>query len=107
MNRFARAGAFKPVLVLLALVALAWPAGAQTRSFLWKATSKEKPGSLVYLVGSVHMLTKDYYPLSPTLDRAYKDSTLLVEEVDLGEMLEPTAQAALLARGLLPAGQSL
>ena len=35
--------------------------------------------------GSVHLLTKDYYPLSPALDTAFKDSDLLVEEVDLGE----------------------
>ena len=61
----------------------------------------------MYLVGSVHLLTKDFYPLDPVLETAYKDSTLLVEEVDMGEMLAPDAQMTLLTRGMLPAGQSL
>jgi uncharacterized protein len=73
-------------------------------SFIWKATSQQ---GVVYLVGSVHMLTKDFYPLAPPLEAAFKDSNLLVEEVDLAEMLAPTTQFSLLARGMLPAGQTI
>ena len=40
----------------------------------------------------------------PGLDAAFKDSDLLVEEADLGEMVAPAAQIALLTRGMLPAG---
>jgi uncharacterized protein YbaP (TraB family) len=75
-----------------------------SRSFMWKATSRQ---GVVYLVGSVHMLTKDYYPLAPALESAFKESDLLVEEVDLAEMLSPNTQFSLLARGMLPAGQTL
>jgi hypothetical protein len=71
---------------------------------MWKATRQQ---GAVYLVGSVHMLTKDFYPLAPALDAGFKDSDLLVEEVDLAEMLAPDQQFALLARGMLPAGQTL
>jgi uncharacterized protein YbaP (TraB family) len=74
------------------------------RNFLWRVGNGT---GAVYLVGSVHLLTKDYYPLSPALDTAFKDSDLLVEEADLGEMEAPASQFALLTRGLLPAGQSL
>jgi uncharacterized protein YbaP (TraB family) len=77
---------------------------AATRNFLWKASGKQ---GVVYLVGSVHMLTKDYYPLSPALDSAFKDSDLLVEEADLAEMLSPSAQLQMLTRGMLPSAQSL
>ena len=73
-------------------------------NFLWKAT--KGPGSL-YLVGSVHLLTKDYYPLSAALDRAFKDSDLLVEEVDMGEMTATENQLQMVMTGMLPAGQSL
>lgn len=73
-------------------------------NFLWKATKGQ--GS-VYLVGSVHLLTKDYYPLSPALDAAFKDSDLLVEEVDIGEMMAKENQLQMLMDGMLPAGQSL
>jgi uncharacterized protein YbaP (TraB family) len=77
---------------------------AVEHSFLWKATRQQ---GVVYLVGSVHMLTKDFYPLAPPLEAAFKDSNLLVEEVDLAEMLSPTTQFSLLARGMLPTGQTI
>jgi uncharacterized protein YbaP (TraB family) len=93
-------------LVAAALVAtlLAAASGAADRSFLWKATRGQ---STVYLVGSVHMLSKDYYPLSPALEAAFRDADLLVEELDLGEMYASDSQLKLLARGLLPGGQTL
>src|SRR5437867_2934245 len=86
-----------PLVAAIVLCVPLAPASAQTHSFLWKAT---RGTSLVYLVGSVHLLTKDYYPLSPALEAAYKDSGLLVEEVDMGEMLGADAQMKMLARGM-------
>src|SRR5690348_2711097 len=85
----------------LASAAVLWcvPAHAQSHSFVWRAT---KGQGVVYLVGSIHVLTRDYHPLAPALDTAYRDSALLVEEVDMGEMLGPDAQMQLLARGMLP-----
>jgi uncharacterized protein YbaP (TraB family) len=71
----------------------------QAKTFAWKATGK---GGVVYLVGSVHLLSKDFYPLNPALEAAYKDADLLVEEVDMAEMLDPTAQMGFLTRGMLP-----
>ena len=88
---------------ILALTLIA-PTHAAGKAFAWKASNKQ---GVVYLVGSVHLLSKDFYPLNPALDAAYKDSGILVEEVDLGEMSQPGNQAALLARGLMPGGQSL
>ena len=89
----------------VALAALApLQAAAPTRNFLWKATGKQ---GVVYLVGSVHLLTKDFYPLSPALDVAYKASDLLVEEVDLGDLLSTGTQMQMLSRGLLTGGQTL
>ena len=77
---------------------------AQTRALAWKAT---RGAGVVYLVGSVHMLTSDFYPLAPPLDAAFKDSDLLVEEADLAEMLSPNTQFSLLSKGMLPSGQTL
>ena len=77
---------------------------AAAQNFLWKVSNGQ---GVVYLVGSVHLLSQDYYPLNPALDAAFKDSNLLVEEVDMGEMLAPGAQLQMLTRGMLPDGQSL
>src|SRR5882672_5798225 len=98
----------KPLAVSAVALALAacWvvQTAGETHSFIWRTTNRQ---GAVYLVGSVHLLTKDFYPLEAVLETAYKDSTLLVEEVDMGEMLGPDAQMTMLTRGMLPAGQSL
>src|SRR4051794_35917832 len=77
---------------------------AATRNFLWKAT--DRSGAAVYLVGSVHLLSKDFYPLSAALERAFTESDLLVEEADMGEM-GAGAQMQFLSRGMLPSTTSL
>lgn len=98
----------RPLAVASLTIALAFAALAPLRgaghAFAWKATGSQ---GAVYLVGSVHLLSKDFYPLNPALESAYKDSNMLVEEVDLGEMAQPDAQMSLLARGMLPSGQTL
>jgi uncharacterized protein YbaP (TraB family) len=92
-----RAGA---IAVALLVVATA----AQAKTFAWKATGKD---GVVYLVGSVHLLSKDFYPLNSAIEAAYKDVDLLVEEVDMAEMLDPTAQMGFLTRGMLPSATPL
>ena len=91
------------VAALVAAYALA-PLHAQNRDFIWKASRGQ---SVVYLVGSVHLLSKDYYPLSPALDKAFKETDLLVEELHLGQMAQVESQMTILMRGMLPSGQTL
>jgi len=79
-------------------------AAAQAKSFAWKVTGKS---GVVYLVGSVHLLSNDFYPLQPALEAAYKDSDLLVEEVDMAELTDPSAQLALLGKAMLPSATPL
>ena len=80
------------------------PLHAQNRDFIWKASRGQ---SVVYLVGSVHLLSKDYYPLSPALDTAFKECDLLVEELHFGQMAQVESQMTILMRGMLPSGQTL
>lgn len=94
--------------LLGALVALAIaaprPAAAQARNFGWKVTG---PQGVMYLVGSVHLLTKDFYPLNPALEKAYKDADLLVEEVDIAELSGAGSQLSMLTRGMQPSSKPL
>jgi hypothetical protein len=83
---------------------LAYAASSDARDFLWKVTGRS---GTMYLVGSIHLLTRDFYPLSATLERAFAESDLLVEEADLAELMSPQAQMQMLSRGMLPANQSL
>lgn len=93
---------------VVAVALVVWAAApvrtAAGKSFMWSAV---KGSTTIYLVGSIHLLSQDYYPLSPVLEDAFKSSNLLVEEVDFGEMMNPISQMTLLQRGMLPAGQTL
>src|SRR5471032_691405 len=102
VNLRPRAIALKALVVALTLLATVQAAEAKT--FARKATGK---GGVVYLVGSIHVLSPDFYPLNPALEQTFKDTDLLVEEIDLAEMLDPTIQLQSLSRGMMPAGQTL
>lgn len=106
--RVARLGSRSPVVgaaaALSLLIALDAANAQAARSFLWTVTAGQ---GRIYLAGSVHLLSKDYYPLSPALEAAYTDADLLVEEADFADMQSPEAQLKLLTRGMLPPGQSV
>jgi hypothetical protein len=88
------------------LCLLATSAGqAATQSFIWKINGPRS--GTIYLAGSLHLLTNEYYPLAPAFDQAFTESDLLIEELDLGEMQAPEAQMQMLTRGMMPAGQTL
>jgi len=94
------------VLLQAAMVCvLAAAQSAPARHFLWKVTSPA--GHEAYLLGSVHVLSKSFYPLSPVIDQAFAASKTLVEEVDLDEMNNPATMMGLMGKAMLPDGQTL
>src|SRR5258706_2057683 len=95
----------RSITIAILTLALLVPLGAApAQSFVWKATGN---GTVVYLAGSIHMLTPDAYPLHPAFERAFTESEVLLEEVDIAEMTGPEVQMATLLRGMLPPGQTL
>lgn len=95
---------FVPWVAALATLVAAIHLQAAERSFIWKVSSRQ---GMVYLGGSVHLLTPDYYPLPPAFLTAFAASELLVEELDMAEMLSAQSQMQMLSSGMLPAGQTL
>lgn len=65
---------------LLFPVAIVTNAAASDQGVFWKA---EKAGQTVYLLGSVHLATADFYPLPPQIEQAYAESDALVVEADI------------------------
>ena len=55
---------------------------------MWKVEGDG--GSVAYLLGSLHVLTPEWYPLSATINKAFAESKTLVEEVDIDETSDPT-----------------
>jgi uncharacterized protein YbaP (TraB family) len=92
---------------LLTCALLSGNASAQTgkKHFLWKVEGAK--GEVVYLLGSMHVLTPDFYPLAPEIEKAFEASTTLVEEVDIDEMSDPAQMMNALAKAMLTDGRTL
>ena len=67
----------------------------------------ERDGKTSWLVGSLHLLPPEAYPLPPALDAAFQSAQTLIEEADPDELKTPEAAAELLKRALFPPGQTL
>ena len=93
------------VVVFLALLSTGLSAQTSAKHFLWKVEAPS--GAPAYLLGSLHVLTADAYPLPTPIDKAFAESKTLVEEVDLDEMNDPMQMMAALSKAMLPGGQTL
>ena len=88
-----------PLFVSLTLLAL--PAHADEPGHpvtMWKVAGASNS---VYLLGSIHLLRSQDYPLPTAIDAAYDDAEVLIMEVDMDDMDPFAAQAAFTRYGVL------
>jgi uncharacterized protein YbaP (TraB family) len=102
-NQFRFTFAFA-LLLVLPVAAQTPRAATTTHHSLWKVEGKR---NTVYLMGSIHVLKAENYPLPAALDGAYTNSQVVVFETDIDEMEKPEAQMKLLAKAQLPEGKTL
>jgi uncharacterized protein len=93
------------VAVFLVLLSTGLSGQGDRRHFLWKVQAPN--GATAYLLGSLHVLAADSYPLPAAIDKAFAESRTLVEEVDLDEMSDPMAMMGALAKAMLTDGKTL
>lgn len=79
-------------------------AGQEDPVFLW---SVETEKNTVYLLGSVHVLTRDAYPLDKRMEKAYIDSACIVLEADMMGMARPETRMKMASAGTYPDGETL
>jgi uncharacterized protein YbaP (TraB family) len=92
-------------MLALLLCAVAAPGGADTALHpLWELHGRH---NTVYLLGSIHTLRPEDYPLAPAVLAAYADAKALVMEVDLSQVDVADVQAQMLASATLPEGTTL
>jgi uncharacterized protein YbaP (TraB family) len=77
---------------------------ASARHTLWKVQGKQ---NTVYLLGSVHVLKKEDYPLPSPIEAAFADAKIAVFETDIAGMENPELAMKLATRGQLPEGETL
>lgn len=91
----------RPLLAATALLMLA-PAATAQPSFLWEARSD---AGTVYLLGSIHLMRPDAYPLPDAIEQAYATSDVVAFEIDLDEMQAGAME--MMRRGLYADGTTL
>ena len=77
-------------------VALARQLGAQEKSFLWKVDSHQNS---LYILGSIHLLNKEAYPLKQSIENAFERTNKLVLEIDLRSANSDKVQQLMLQKG--------
>jgi len=96
-------------LILALFLGIGWLAradilGAQEKSLLWKV-SKDK--NSIFLLGSIHYLRKENYPLNKTILDALEASNKLVLEIDLNSTAPEAAQRITLEKAVYRDGSTL
>jgi len=71
---------------------------------LWEVKGKSNS---VFLLGSMHMMKENMYPLADELEAAYKKSSVLVFETDMKVMESPAFAMKLMGKATYPEGESL
>lgn len=79
-------------------------AAVPAHHFLWRVS---KGHDSLYLVGSLHALNPDDYPLPEAMEDAFRHSSGLVEEINLTTVDTASMQQEALRMGAYPRGQSL
>src|SRR5688500_992298 len=89
---------------VLAVTAIGAAPATTGKGFMWRL---EREGRVGWLVGSIHVLTPDYYPLPDSMQKAFLRSVTLMEEIDLREVASPEFAAAMQEKGLYGGLQTL
>jgi uncharacterized protein YbaP (TraB family) len=78
-------------------------APADAKQFFWKVTGGK---GVIYLLGTIHVGTKDLYPLAPIIEDSFKGSDTLVEEIDLSDPNPQKLAQDIVKRAVYPDGDS-
>ncbi len=91
--------------IFFVLFAVSSSAKSKTeKSCLWEIKKGEHS---VYLLGSIHLMKKEAYPLNTAIEKAYRDSEIIVFETDLDAMNEPAFQLKMMSFGMYQDGGTL
>jgi uncharacterized protein YbaP (TraB family) len=87
-----------------AAFALVGESRGQEKSFLWQLQSGKGD---IYILGSIHFLKRENYPLNPTIEKAFDSAKKLVFEIDFKGADSGTVQRLTLEKGLHRDGKTL
>jgi uncharacterized protein len=77
---------------------------AQEKSFLWRVNSDQ---NRLYILGSIHLLKKETYPLKKSIEDAFEQTKKLVLEIDLSSANSQKIQQLMLQKSISTDGTML
>jgi uncharacterized protein YbaP (TraB family) len=95
----------RPIAIFAALLLMASFARTEEtpgKTMMWKVTGE---GNEIYLLGSIHVMKKEIYPLAKELEDAFGKSKFLV--IEANEPDPASMQKMVMEKGLYPAGDGL
>lgn len=98
-----RRGGRRLACLVLLLIAVSVRAEAG-ELFLWTVRSEK---GVAHLLGSIHLLKKEMYPLDARIEEAFAGSSVLAVETDVGPRAKETLEKFILANALYPEGDRL
>jgi len=91
--------------VLFALLSLIVTVPLEAKkSCLWEIKTDKNS---VYLLGALHLMKKEAYPLNRAIENAYDNSEIIILETDLDAMNEPAFQKKMMSAGMYLDGNTL
>ncbi len=91
------------VLSLLAASAAVAQAGEKGKHFLWRVRTGT---SIAYLLGSIHVLRKGFYPLSNEIEDAFAGSSVLAVEANIDDV-SGIDMTKMIGKAMYPPGDSV
>jgi hypothetical protein len=92
------------ILILLSLSVIVQDSFSQPKkNFLWKVQSKT---NIVYVLGSIHYLKKEVYPLDEKIENAFDKSDILVVEANINDIKKEDIQK-LIGSAFYPENETL
>jgi uncharacterized protein YbaP (TraB family) len=95
---------FSAILLLILAAASASAATNTNKHFLWRLQS---PKNTVYFLGSIHAMRPGDYPLPPVIQKAFKQASALVLEINLTKLNPTVTRQMMFAKGLYTKGKTL
>src|SRR5919106_1761361 len=90
--------------VSLAWLSMSHAIDAQEKIFLWRVSDSKNS---IYLLGSIHYLKKEHFPLHKAILDAFDASKSLVLEIDLNRVSPDVAQKVTLEKAIYRDGSTL
>ena len=75
-----------------------------TKHCLWEVKGKT---NTVFLLGSLHLMKKNMYPLDAVIEKAYTNADIVVFETDIAAMQSPAFAMKLMKEATYPEGETL